>query len=256
VFRKLRIAVLLIVLVNVGVGAWLMRVRTTSWERPVRVAVFPIAADGSPATAKAIGALTEASFDPIEAFFRDEARRHGLPLSTPFDLQLARVVQGAPPEPPFGGSRLDIVLWSLRLRAWVWQHGDVAGPKPHVRLFVLFHDPALRGSVPHSVGLQQGLVGVVHVFASRAQTAQNHVVMAHELLHTLGATDKYDPATNQPHFPDGYGDPDQSPRHPQQFAELMAGRLAISETESDMPAGLDESLLGTRTASEIGWRTR
>jgi len=242
--------------VNVGAGAWLMRVRTTSWELPVRVAVFPIAADGSAATTAYLAALTEASLDPIETFFKDEAKRYGLALSTPFDLQLAPVVQAVPPEPPFGGSRLDIILWSLRLRAWVWQHGDIAGPEPHVRLFVLFHDPSLRVIVPHSVGLQRGLIGVVHVFASREQTAQNHVVIAHELLHTLGATDKYDPATNQPRFPDGYGDPEQSPRHPQRFAELMAGRIAVSETDSEMPDGLDRSLLGAQTAAEIGWRLR
>ena len=52
----------------------------------------------------------------------------------------------------------------------------------------------------------------------------NDMVMAHELLHTLGATDKYDPASDAPRFPEGYGDPRQVPLYPQQFAELMAGR--------------------------------
>ena len=255
-FRAIRIGILLVVLVNVGVGAWLMRVRTTSWERPVRVAVFPIPADRSPKTAAHLAALSTGTFEPVETFFRDEAKRHGLSLVHPIEVQLGPRVDVLPPEPPFGGSRLEIIWWSLRLRAWAWSHGDIPGPQPHVRLFVLFHDPGLRISVPHSVGLQQGLIGVVHVFASRAQTPQNHVVIAHELLHTLGATDKYDPATNQPAYPDGYGDPDQSPRHPQKFAELMAGRIAISERESEMPSALDESLLGSLTAREIGWTSR
>ena len=43
----------------------------------------------------------------------------------------------------------------------------------------------------------------------------NDMVIAHELLHTLGATDKYDPVNNAPRFPDGYGDPQQMPLYPQ-----------------------------------------
>ena len=40
-FRALRIFVLLTVLVIVGGGAWLTKLRTTSWERPLRVADLP-----------------------------------------------------------------------------------------------------------------------------------------------------------------------------------------------------------------------
>jgi hypothetical protein len=36
----------------------------------------------------------------------------------------------------------------------------------------------------------------------------------------------------------------------------MAGRVAISERDSDMPRGLDQSLLGALTAREIGWTAR
>ena len=59
-------------------------------------------------------------------------------------------------------------------------------------------------------GLQKGLIGVVNAFASDEQAAQNNVVIAHELLHTVGATDKYDPRTNQPSHPDGYAEPDRA----------------------------------------------
>ena len=34
-------------------------------------------------------------------------------------------------------------------------------------------------------------------------TGPNNVVIAHELLHTVGATDKYDPVTDAPRIPDG-----------------------------------------------------
>ena len=98
--------------------------------------------------------------------------------------------------------------------------------------------PAFSRTVPHSVGLQKGLVGVVHAFASDRMTATNNVVIAHEVLHTLGATDKYDPATLAPHYPAGYAEPDREPRHPQVFTEIMAGRRAVDAHNFEMPESL------------------
>jgi hypothetical protein len=79
------------------------------------------------------------------------------------------------------------------------------------------------------------------------------VVIVHELLHTLGATDKYDPATSQPLFPEGYAEPDAKPLYPQRFAEIMAGRIAVSDDETEMPEGLARVVVGPETAREINW---
>ena len=155
-FRKIRIAVLLLLLVHVGVGAWLLRARTAAWNQTLRVAIHPVAADGSPRTASYVDALTGEEFAPVENFLVDEAKRYGLALYDPVDVKRLPRVAAIPPAPPFGGSRLDVIVWSLQLRYWVWRHGEVDGPSPHVRLFVLFHDPALGTRVPHSVGLPQG----------------------------------------------------------------------------------------------------
>jgi len=103
------------------------------------------------------------------------------------------------------------------------------------------------------VGLSKGRIGLVHAFASAALNETNAIVIAHEVLHTVGATDKYDPATNAPLFPQGFADADQRPRYPQQRAEIMAGRRAISEREHDMPDSLDDCVVGAATAAEIGW---
>jgi hypothetical protein len=111
----------------------------------------------------------------------------------------------------------------------------------------------LASALPHSAGLQRGLTGVVHLFATRAQDAQNRIVIAHELLHTFGATDKYDPDSGLPLYPEGYADPEQSPRYPQEQAELMAGRLPLSATEAAMPDGLLNVRIGPLSAREIGW---
>ena len=77
--------------------------------------------------------------------------------------------------------------------------------------------------------------------------------MAHEMLHTLGATDKYDPVNDAPRFPDGYGNPGQLPLYPQMFAELMAGRRMLSPNRWEQPDSLDQVVVGPATALEIRW---
>jgi hypothetical protein len=69
----------------------------------------------------------------------------------------------------------------------------------------------------------------------------------------LGASDKYDPTTRQPVFPDGFADPEQAPRYPQQLAEIMAGRIPQTENDAMMPPSLDFTLIGEKTAREIKW---
>ncbi len=253
-FRILRIFVLLVILVNVALGTWLARARTTSWETPLRVMVYPINADGSETTTRYISELNRETFRPIEAFFDEEAQRIGLAKKDLVDIHMGSEVKMLPPPPPHGGKVVQIMFWSLSLRLWAWRHAEHPGqPDPHARMFVLFYDPAKVERVAHSLGLQKGLIGVVHAYSSKGQTAQNNVVLAHELFHTVGATDKYDPGTNQPAFPEGYADPEKVPLLPQEFAELMAGRMATSETGSQMPASLQHTVIGDKTAREIGW---
>ena len=81
----------------------------------------------------------------------------------------------------------------------------------------------------------------------------NNIVIAHELMHTLGASDKYDLGSGAPIYPDGFAEPGRLPRYPQPNAEIMAGRRALSATVFDMPAGLRDVVVGPVTASEIRW---
>lgn len=89
-------------------------------------------------------------------------------------------------------------------------------------------------------------------FARREQNEQNNVVITHELLHTLGATDKYD-VNGLPVFPDGFADPEQVPLYPQHAAEIMAGRIARSLDTAEIPQSLEYCLIGPETAAEINW---
>jgi hypothetical protein len=144
-------------------------------------------------------------------------------------------------------------LWSLKLRYWAWRVTRHAREPEDVRIFVLYHDPALTPTVPHSLGLTKGLIGVVYAFATPLMNGENDVVIAHELLHTVGATDKYSPLSDAPRFPDGYGDPRQTPLYPQATAELMAGRRMLSANRWEQAPSLDDVVIGPATALEIRW---
>lgn len=253
-FKTLRIAVLLLILLFVALSTYFDRVYSTDWDTPLRVAVFPINGDGSDVAERYVQSLQADDMLPLENFFSEEAARHSVKLDRPVRFTLAAPARQLPPilEPRSG--RLSIALWSLRMRYWAWRVPvNPPGSYPSVRLFVLYHDPARSPSLPHSVGVQKGLFGVINAFAARHMAGANDTVTAHEFLHTLGATDKYAPGTNQPRLPDGYAEPQRIPLYPQALAELMAGRIPASPTESKIPESLHQVMIGPRTAAEIGW---
>lgn len=250
-FRKLRILLLLLVLATVALGAWREKARATDWRGSLQVAVYPVAADDSAATRDYIAGLGDDSFEDIETWIEGEARSYGVDTLRPVDITLARRVDSLPPAPPPERSGFDVLRWSLALRHWAWRNDQDHKPTPQVKLYVIFHDPARTQAVPHSLGLEKGLIGVVHAYASRLQAAQNNVVIAHELLHTLGASDKYDPASNLPLYPAGYAEPQRRPLHPQTHAEIMAGRMPLSASEASMPESVFDTVIGGATAAEI-----
>ena len=252
-FRQLRILILLVVLLAVALSTWRQRSRSTRWREPLYVAIYPIAADDSPVTRSYVAGLDAERFKPIDRFFAREALRYHLHSEEPVRTRLRAELKERPPERAATAGIWTTVTWSLRLRYWAWRaSGHVPEPED-IRLFVLFHDPALTPAVPHSLGLTKGLIGVVYAYATPDMNGPNNVVMSHEMLHTLGATDKYKPADDAPRFPDGYGDPRQVPLYPQLFAEVMAGRRMISPDRWEQPDSLDQVVIGPATALEIRW---
>ena len=236
----------------VAVGSWLSKSRSTDWDKSLNVIVYAINADGSATSQKHINKLESNSFIDIEAFFEKEAKKYNLELKKPVDVSYAGELKEKPPLPPRGGSQLSIMLWSLKLRYWAWEIDNYPYPED-VQIFVLYFDPEKTKTVAHSLGLQKGLIGIVNAFASKEMKKANHVIIAHELLHTVGAIDKYDPKTNKPLYPIGYAFPEQSPLHPQKKAEIMAGRIAITENKAKQPEKLNQVVLGEWTAIEINW---
>lgn len=252
-FKIIRISILLLILAAVALGTWRAQTRSIEWKHTLPVNIYLINGDGSGATAEYLRGLKLNDFKPIEAFMQEEAARYGHASNASIEIKMGGLLAAQPPAPPTSGNPLAVVFWSLQMRWWAYRNAETPGPGPQVKIFLLYVDPAQQNRLPHSTGLQKGLIGRVNVFASREMAAQNNVVIAHEFLHTLGATDKYDLASNQPIFPDGYAMPQQTPLLPQRFAEIMAGRTSLSQSTAETPAGLTETVIGEKTAREINW---
>ena len=252
-FKAIRVTVLMVILIIVGMDTWLAKMRATSWDHPLRVVVYPINADGSEAAAQYIANLNIAQFAGIKQAAKEQAEQYGINLDEPIDIGLAKPINAVPPLPPRDGNVFKIIWWSLKLRLWASKMDHYDGPTPEVRAFTLYYDPKTNPVLDHSTGLEKGMIGIIKLFATDKMTAENNIVMLHELLHTLGATDKYDLRTNQPIYPYGYAEPKRQPLLPQKKAEIMAGRIPITETRAEIPDSLADVIVGPVTAHEIGW---
>jgi len=253
-FRFIRIAVLLTILLVVAGNQFLTGSRFSSWEKPLWISIYPVLADPGVDIRRYAENLKPDSFREIGVFIKQQAARHGRKLENPVVIQVARPLTNLPPELPAENSGLSVALWSLKMRWWSFRNGGQDGLAPDdIRIYVLYQKRKPNGPLERSVGIQNGSYGVVNAVASRQMAARNRIVITHELLHILGASDKYDLHTGQPFAPDGLANPEQSPLYPQNRAEIMGGRIATSATRWRRPATLNSCLIGARTAAEISW---
>lgn len=253
-FRQFRVLTLLFILLLVAGDAWLTKARTTDWDDPLWIVIYPVNVDDSAATSAYIQRLSDETFMPVVDFIAREGDRYGLPGKKLAIIKLGPEVKEEPPLPPAERNLVGVGWWSLQLRYWVMRTGwRYDGPPADIRIFVRFHDVEKQTQLAHSLGLQKGLVGIVNAYASNDYAARNNVVIAHEVLHTLGATDKYNPDNGQPVYPDGFAEPQRSPLYPQYKAEIMGGRIPESDQRSRMPASLKTTMVGRITAREIRW---
>ncbi len=251
-FKAFRVTLLLLVLFFVAVSTWLTEARSTDWNNSLWVKIYPINGDGSTESARYIETVTVDSFKSIETFIARETAKYGHTLARPVRVELGTPIKEQPPTPGSTPGTIDVMLWSLKMRWWANRvASDQDDPAPDVRVFVRYHAPRSDFVLENSVGIQKGMVGVVNAFAGQRQAGMNNVVIAHEFLHTLGATDKYNPANGQPDIPAGIAEPDRKPRFPQRFAEIMGGRIAISESDAMVPKSLKYVVIGADTAREI-----
>lgn len=252
-WKAFRISALLLILLVVVVNMWLTQVRSTDWNNSLWVKIYPINADGSPVTDRYIDSLRLRHFEEIEAFVAREAERYGKTVPRPVRVELGTPISQQPPALPDEPNVLDVMLWSLKMRLWVADAtDDQDNIEPDVSIFVRYHQADQIYTLENSIGVQKGMYGIVNGYTGRRYSGTNNVIIAHEFLHTLGASDKYEAATGLPLVPHGLADPDQSPLYPQKRAEIMGGRVAQSEYDAEIPKNLGFAVIGPMTASEVG----
>ena len=252
-FNFLRPLLLLCVLFTVGGITTHQMVYSRAWHKPLEVMVYPINADSSLKTHNYINTLSSKTFTEINEWFAAEAKRHNAPIAEPVNVRLGNRADSVPPPLPVNKGIVRTLLWGLRLRYWVFRNTPDNGSNlRRVRVFIVYYQGDDNKPLAHSVGLQKGLIGIVNAFAHPQQTRQNNIVITHEILHTVGATDKYNFAGG-PKFPSGYSNPHRQPLYPQRYAEIMVGRIPTSPYSSFMARSLRSVRMNTLTASEIAW---
>ena len=140
------------------------------------------------------------------------------------------------------------------MRWWAWRMDLTDGLiQSDIQMFVIYHSLNGNNEVGISVGMRKGRYGIVKSYARESLQNRNLVVFTHEMLHVLGASDKYIISTGEPIFPHGFAKPDQRPLFPQEKAEIMGGRIPINSYSSVMPKSLEQCKIGRETAKEIGF---
>lgn len=253
-FKMFRIGALLTVLIIVAASTWLTERRLASWERPVWVTFYPIAADTGADTLEFVENVDAETFSEINQFFKTQSSRFGIDLTPVIHVEVAPVSMDLPPEIPDRHAPHLVAWWSLKMRWYAWNMARKDGlVDSDIQVFALYHGRSNTAEKQMSVGMRKGLFGLANLYASNNMNSRNQVVIAHELMHVFGATDKYSMGSNEPIYPHGYADPNQQPLFPQQRCEIMGGRIPITAYDSVMPRSLEFCTVGLLTAKEIGF---
>ncbi|MPW43480.1 hypothetical protein [Acinetobacter guerrae] len=248
-WKNIRIAILLLILLVVIINNW--RDQNQNWNRPIVVLLHPVNADGHASTSRYIQQLQLSQFVEVKSYLEQQSANYRQPISV--IMKMGRTLTDQPPKVPNDASILNVMWWSLKFRFYAWRQRKSADQPTSVTLYLNYYDPQHVNELRHSTALEKGRIGTVNLFASNKQNSQNNIVLTHELLHAFGATDKYNLQTGQPLFPIGYAKPEQQPLYPQKQAELMAGRLPVSDQQNRMPESLKQTIINALTAQEVGW---
>jgi hypothetical protein len=226
----------------------------TEWERPLSIAVALVQL--GPVDQAALN-LLNAQFHALEIRLASEYRRYGGHMARPVIFTLYGPVNIDKPAP--AAPEADIPsLARHAYELWRWTHAvdegcDLPARSFDSRIYLVMRAPREKG-VQWVEGSSElgGRVGVASVELDVSSVDLALFVATHELLHTLGASDKYDP-TGRALIPSGLVEPDRVPRYPQRFAEIMARNLVLAPGAERPPESLAELGVGIATAREIGW---
>jgi hypothetical protein len=256
-YFRARVAVLLAILAGVLLWAWRdvrNRRERNTWERSLSVAIVLVRL--GPIDGVAVAALRD-RMRALETRFTEERRRYRADAPRPFALSFVGPVDVAESPPrATGEGLLDAARQSWALWRWTSRVDRATGLRAgeyDSRIYVAARAPANEErAMIEGESEEGGRLGAVEVDLDATMADFALFVAAHELFHTLGASDKYD-AAGRTLVPSGLAEPYRVPQLPQSFAEVMARNRPVAPGVERPPENLDELAVGPWTAKEIGW---
>ncbi len=256
-FYRVRVTLLILLLAGVLLWTfndWQRRRARNEWKAPLTVALVLVEREPVPPATLAL--LQSRAFD-LESRLKQEFERHSGRSMAPFSIVVKGPVS-ASSDPPRVGNQDWLGLARHAWAVWVWTRGVDAAAQVQARGYesriYLILRPAQEQEPAFVEGESEdgGRIGFASADLDESMLDLALFVSAHELFHTLGASDKYD-ATGQAAYPDGFAEPERVPLYPQPGAELMARNVPLSTTSERSPDSLAELWVGKKTAREIGW---
>ena len=255
--RNLRVAALLLLLVAIG-GWGLLRHRRldsrTQWLRAVSASVVLVSQH--PASPAGV-ARWRAGMGSLEAWFGREWRRYRPASAIPMVTLSLDAVVGVDTLPIAPGAARDLVgraeeWWSFDAALESIDAQVAAHASRDATIYVVLRPTATGGGVVEGVAEAGGRLGMVEGSLDDEDLGLELTAVAHELLHCLGATDKYD-ADGHAVAPQGLADPTAQPLFPQRAAEVMVGEIPVASGAGRPFERLDEVQVGPATARELRW---
>lgn len=254
--QRLRVLALVVVLACVvlyAVRDYRSRRARTDWDHTLEIAVVLV--DDGTVDRVAVEMLKNRTQALADRLTR-ESHRYAPDIPPPFHFTIKGPVLGAKaPPPPINPGFFANMQHTWDLSRYTSAIDTLATMDPDVydsRIYVSLRN-GNRGNSVEGASQPNGRVGTVDVELDRSMIDTTLFVIAHELFHTLGATDKYD-EKGHCRIPEGLAEPDRMPLYPQAFAELMARNRAVGLGEETIPTSIDELAVGLKTAQEIRWR--
>lgn len=257
--RRARVAVLMLALSAASLWAsWTSARRDlrTAWKRPLDIAVVLLPQGDIP---DADLDLLRSGIPRLERLLATEFARYRPErtlVPVVFTVSEPHRVERAPPVAPDGGGAWERARHAWELRRYFAPIHEALGLETSrfdARIYLVLREPrGERMRFVEGIGAKNGDVAIVRSDLERESLDLTLLALGHELLHFLGATDKYDP-DGRAVAPRGLAEPDRKPLYPQQYAEIMVGEIPLSPRSGRVPDTLSQVRIGPVTAAEIGW---
>jgi hypothetical protein len=190
----------------------------------------------------------------LEGQLAGEMARHRPAPFQPFEFAIAQLSRPAMDPPKLeGDGALDLLSYTYARWQWtraVDRAAEIDTDVYDACVYLVVH-PAKIGQQHFGEGAseQGGRVGIVEIDLDRSTIDWALIVSAHEALHTVGATDKYD-AHGRP-LPQGLPDPGSANGN---AAEIMAPHRMVGAGAYEPIDSIKGLRVNRLTAAEIGWR--